>query len=58
MFVPLDGARVSPKHLRVLVDKKKAKDAPAIDTDGELDSAAEPDLFAYYGAPRPTLTPA
>jgi hypothetical protein len=47
-FVPLDGARVSPKHLRVMVDKKLVKDAPTIDTDGELDADDEPALFAHY----------
>ncbi|WP_152364950.1 PRC-barrel domain-containing protein [Microlunatus speluncae] len=49
VFVPLDGARVAPKHVRVRTDKKTAKNAPAIDTDGELDSATEPALFAHYG---------
>ena len=49
VFVPLIGARVAPKHIRVMTDKKLAKDAPAIDTDGELDSAAEPSIYAHYG---------
>lgn len=49
VFVPLTGARVSPKHLRVLTDKKTAKEAPSIDTDGELDSATEPAIYAHYG---------
>src|SRR4051812_31884649 len=49
VFVPLVGARVSPKHLRVMTDKKTAKDAPSIATDGELDSAAEPEVYAHYG---------
>jgi hypothetical protein len=49
IFVPLTGARVSPKHVRVMTDKKRAKDAPAIDTDGELESSAEADIYAYYG---------
>jgi len=48
-FVPLDGARVSPDHLRVLVDKKTVKDAPTIETDGALTAAQEPELFAHYG---------
>ena len=51
VFVPLVGARVSPKHIRVLADKKVAKDAPSIPTDGELDSAAEPEVYSYYGLP-------
>ena len=49
VFVPLTGARVSPKHIRVMTDKKTAKEAPYIDTDGELDSAAEPGIYAHYG---------
>lgn len=49
IFVPLDGARVSPKHVRVLTDKKTAKDAPAIETDGELDAALEPEIYSHYG---------
>ncbi len=49
VFVPLAGARVAPKQLRVEVDKKLAKSAPAIAVDGQLDSDAEPELYAYYG---------
>ena len=49
IFVPLVGARVSPRHIRVMTDKKLAKDAPAIETDGELESAAEPGIYAHYG---------
>jgi hypothetical protein len=51
VFVPRAGATVSPKHIRVLTDKKTAKAAPAIDTDGELDSAIEPTVYAHYGLP-------
>jgi hypothetical protein len=47
-FVPLGGARVSPKHVRVMVAKKVVKDAPTIDTDGELDANDEPALFEHY----------
>jgi hypothetical protein len=47
-FVPLDGARVSPRHVRVMVDKKTVKGAPSIDTDGELDADDEPTLFEHY----------
>jgi uncharacterized protein YrrD len=49
VFVPLIGARVAPKHIRVMTDKKLAKEAPSIETDGELDSAAEPAIYAHYG---------
>lgn len=51
VFVPLINARVSPKHIRVMTDKKMAREAPFIDTDGQLDSAAEPGIYAYYGIP-------
>ena len=49
VFVPLGGARVSPKQVRVLSDKKTVKSAPSIDTDGELEAAAEPTVFEHYG---------
>ena len=51
VFVPLAGARVSPKHIRVMTDKKTAQAAPAIDTDGQLDSSAEPAIYAHYSMP-------
>ena len=35
VFVPLADAVVSPKDVRVTVDKKLAKDAPSIETDGQ-----------------------
>lgn len=49
VFVPLVGATVAPKQVRVTTDKKTAKDAPSIETDGELSSEQEPDLYAHYG---------
>lgn len=49
IFVPLAGARVAPQHVRVMTDKKTAKEAPAIDTDGELEAAVEPTIFSHYG---------
>ena len=48
-FVPLGGATVGPSYLRVTSAKKLVKDAPTIDTDGELLAAAEPELFEHYG---------
>ena len=48
-FVPLQGARVAPTHLRVMVDKKLVKDAPTIETDGELTARDEPALFQHFG---------
>ena len=49
VFAPLDGAVVAPKHLKLHVDKKVVRDAPSIDTDGELGSEQEPGLYAHYG---------
>jgi len=51
VFVPLSGAVVAPKYLKVLFPKKQIKDAPSIATDGELDSAVEPEIFTHYGIP-------
>jgi hypothetical protein len=48
-FVPLTDATVAPGHIRVAVSKDLAKNAPSIDTDGELPADAEPDVFSYYG---------
>ncbi|MCU1604757.1 MAG: uncharacterized protein JWP46_1222 [Modestobacter sp.] len=48
-FVPLTGATVAPDHLRVTVGKDVVKDAPSIDTDGELTAEHEPEVFAHYG---------
>lgn len=50
-FVPIEGAKVSPDHLRVLVDKKTVKAALTIDTDGALTAAQEPELYEHYGIP-------
>lgn len=47
-FVPLEGATVSPDHVRVRFDKRVVKDAPAIDTDGELVADLEPAIFSHY----------
>jgi hypothetical protein len=49
VFVPLLEARVAPGHVRISADKKLAKNAPSIDTDGELAAAEEPGVFEYYG---------
>ncbi|GAA0965399.1 PRC-barrel domain-containing protein [Frigoribacterium faeni] len=49
VFVPLQGAVVAPKHLKVQFDKKIVKDAPSIDTDGELEASREPAVFEHYG---------
>jgi hypothetical protein len=49
VFVPLEGARVAPNHLRVMSAKKLIKDGPSIDADGELTAEIEPDVFAHFG---------
>jgi len=54
IFVPLDGALVAPKHLKVTYGKKIIKDAPSIDTDGELEAEREPAIYEHYGL---TYTP-
>ena len=51
VFVPTAGATVLPGAVRVRYDKKLVQDAPSIDTDGELDAASEPGIFAHYGLP-------
>ena len=48
-FVPLDRATVGPGHLKVMYTKKQVKDAPSIDTDGELLAADEEAVFKHYG---------
>lgn len=48
VFVPLYNATVGPKYVRVRYPKKMAKDAPSIETDGELLAEAEPNVFGYY----------
>ncbi|GAA4876895.1 PRC-barrel domain-containing protein [Kitasatospora terrestris] len=48
VFVPLAGAQVGPGYLKVAFAKATVKDAPAIDTDGELLAGQEPEVFAYY----------
>jgi len=49
VFVPLDKATVSPGHLKVSYSKKQVKEAPSIDTDGELAAADEEAIFKHYG---------
>lgn len=48
VFVPLDRATVGPGYVKVAYDKKQVKDAPGIDTDGELLAADEPAVFQHY----------
>ena len=50
-FVPLTNATVAPDHIRVTVSKDLAKNAPSIDTDGELSVDEEPAVFEHYSLP-------
>lgn len=50
-FVPATGATLTPDTVRVRYDKKLVQGAPSIDTDGELASDVEPELFAHYQMP-------
>jgi hypothetical protein len=47
VFVPLDHATVGPGYLKVTYDKKQVKDAPSIDTDGELPAGDEEAFFKH-----------
>ena len=49
VFVPLDRAIVGPGYVKVTYDKKLVRDAPSIDTDGELPAGDEAAIFKYYG---------
>jgi hypothetical protein len=49
VFVPLERAKVGPDYLQVGYDKKLVKDAPSIDTDGELPATGEEAVFSHYG---------
>ena len=49
VFVPLDRATVGPGYLKVAFGKKQVKDAPSIDTDGELVAGDEGAVFGHYG---------
>ncbi|PVZ13239.1 PRC-barrel domain-containing protein [Actinomycetospora cinnamomea] len=49
VFAPLSGAVVTPDHLKVAFGKELVREAPSIDTDGELLAEDEPGLFAHYG---------
>ena len=49
VFVPLDRATVGPGYLKVAYDRKQVKDAPSIETDGELPAEEEEAVFTHYG---------
>jgi hypothetical protein len=48
VFVPLTGATVGPGYLKVAHPKKLVKNAPSIETDGELIAADEAAVFSHY----------
>lgn len=48
-FVPFGDASATPDGLKVAVSKEQVKDAPDIDTDGELDPSTEAALYQHYG---------
>lgn len=54
VFVPAAGATVTPKAVRVKHAKHLVKDAPSIDTDGELLAQDEPAIFAHYNLDYPS----
>jgi hypothetical protein len=51
VFVPTAGATVGPGYLKVAFAKKLVRDAPSIDTDGELLAQDEPAVFEHYKLP-------
>ncbi len=51
VFVPLGGAVVAPRYIKVTYPKGQVKGAPAIGTDGELTAATEPAVFEHYEIP-------
>ncbi|MFI5643229.1 PRC-barrel domain-containing protein [Kitasatospora sp. NPDC051705] len=54
VFVPLDGAVVGPKYVRVPFSKGQVKQAPSIGTDDVLPAEDEPAVFAHYELPYAT----
>jgi uncharacterized protein (TIGR02271 family) len=48
-FVPLRDATEADGELRVRFDKATVKDAPRIDTDGQLSRREEDELYRHYG---------
>ena len=50
-FVPLDHATVGPGYVKVSFDRKQVKDAPSIDTEGELPAGDEGAISRHYGLP-------
>jgi uncharacterized protein (TIGR02271 family) len=53
-FVPLAGASPAGEDVRADVTKDQVKDAPGVETDGELSQEEEVKLFEHYGVPYTT----
>jgi uncharacterized protein (TIGR02271 family) len=53
-FVPLAGASPAGEDVRADVTKDQVKDAPGVETDGELSEQEEVTLFEHYGVPYTT----
>jgi uncharacterized protein (TIGR02271 family) len=53
-FVPLAGASPAGEDVRAAVTKDQVKDAPGVETDGELSQQEEVKLFEHYGVPYTT----
>lgn len=48
VFVPLAGATVGPRYLKVTYPKSQVKDAPSLGTDDVLPAEDEGAVFAHY----------
>ncbi|WP_127500405.1 PRC-barrel domain-containing protein [Actinoplanes solisilvae] len=48
-FVPLNRATLTDDRLEVPFDKDRVKNAPRVDTDGEIGPGEEDKLYTYYG---------
>ncbi|MFZ0092171.1 MAG: PRC and DUF2382 domain-containing protein [Solirubrobacteraceae bacterium] len=53
-FVPLAGASSDGEDVRADVTKDQVKDAPGVESDGELSEPEERRLFEHYGVPYTT----
>jgi uncharacterized protein (TIGR02271 family) len=53
-FVPLAGASPTGEDVRADVTKDQVKDAPGVESDGELSEREEAKLFEHYGVPYTT----
>jgi uncharacterized protein (TIGR02271 family) len=50
-FVPIAAAETAGEQVRVGATKDQVKDAPSIETEGQLSEAEEQRLFEHYGVP-------